>query len=227
MQPGEHGIILGQNGSGKSVMLLEQARRAPLGPVVVMDTKIDEGFTRLAEKESAEIVSSLAEYKRALKRKANKMPDYLIVRPPIEEVTDPEALDLYCQEAYEKTHLYFLVDEAYQLHNNGRAYPGLIGLLTRGRSRKISVVLCSQRPKWLSIFCLTEVKHFYIFRLIDRGDRARIAELTPYNRDTIPPEYHFYYYNIKSGEYILFAPLDIEQEADQNKLIIKPDLKWL
>lgn len=212
VRPGERGIIFGQTGSGKSVMLQEQARRATAAPVIVMDTKIDEGFEQLAnERERSEIVENQRDFKKWLEKPRRKMPDYLIVRPKSDEVTDPDVLDGYAQMAYNLQHCYFLVDEAYQLHKNGQALPGLVALLTRGRSRKIGVVLCTQRPKWISLFCLTESSKFLVFYLQLADDRARIAEVIPYNRKLNPEKYHFYFYDTQARNSALryFAPLDI------------------
>lgn len=58
----------------------------------------------------------------------------------------------------------------------GRAGSGLIALLTRGRSKGISVLMSTQRPAWLSRFCFTEAQKYYIYRLTDRRDSKVLGE---------------------------------------------------
>ena len=195
------------------MMLVEQARRATAAPVIVMDTKIEPGFETLADETDAlEIVETFGDFKKLIRKPRRKLPAYIIVRPKPAEVLDPEALDAYAQATYDLQHCYFMVDEAYQLHTpSGQALPGLIGLLTRGRARKIGVVLCTQRPKRVSLFCLTESSKFIVYYLQLADDRARVGEAIPYSKALNPEKYHFYFYDTQAQDAHLryFAPLDI------------------
>ncbi|HEV2231423.1 MAG TPA: hypothetical protein VGS18_04495, partial [Thermoplasmata archaeon] len=61
------------------------------------------------------------------------------------------------------------VDEAYMITTSpGNSAPGtfppsyILGL-TRGRSKKGTVVTATQRPRFLPLFAMTEASHFFIF----------------------------------------------------------------
>jgi DNA helicase HerA-like ATPase len=209
LNPGERGLIVGQTGSGKTYgaawMLRYSTQR-----VVVFDTKHEPLFEQLPrDDESLEIVSTVPEMLTAW-RDTRRGPDYLIVRPPPALMADPFEIDAYLYALYDNAkNALVYVDEAYQLHRNAQAGPGLIALLTRGRARALTTLISTQRPAWLSRFALTESQKFYLFRLIDRADWARLSEIIPnIPREGIKLEpYHFLYYKQGEDDYTEMAPL--------------------
>lgn len=211
---GQHGLIVGQNGSGKTRGAVYMLRASPLAPVIVLDTKVDvddsgrpifDGIAR--DGESIDVI----EDRWSLKRFKKSMPDYLVIRPDVSEANDPESLDGYLMDIYtrKKPALVYL-DETYQFHHGGRAGPGLVGLLTRGRALGISTLMGAQRPSWISRFCLTEAKKFYIYRLGDRRDRKTLAEVIP-EFDSLPiaNDYKFWYYDTRMSGAQLFKPFPL------------------
>ncbi|MGI0011917.1 MAG: type IV secretory system conjugative DNA transfer family protein [Nitrososphaera sp.] len=202
---GERALIAGQTGSGKTyfaVWLLEK-----LGKGLIFDTKIEPKFSRLGP--VTERVGA------ALKLK--KENPFVVLRPPSELLADPGLLDDMLVETYERMRggvVY--VDEAYQFHKGAAAGPGLIGLLTRGRSRGITTVLSTQRPVWLSRFALTETQRYYVFNLADRRDRSTLGQVIPdFERATLPGKHHFLYYDSGSSEGGIrtFAPVALPIDA--------------
>lgn len=179
LKAGERGLIVGQSGSGKTYaaawMLRYSSQR-----VVAFDTKYEPVFERVPSgEETLEIVESKADMLKALGDK-KRGPDYIIVRPTATELADPMQVDAYLDGIYHtQQNLMVYVDEAYQLHKNTQAGPGLIGLLTRGRARGLTTLVSTQRPAWISRFCLTEAQKFYIYRLTDSKDWARLGEIIP------------------------------------------------
>lgn len=208
---GERGLIVGQTGSGKSVMLQEQCRHAPISPVIIYDTKGDDGFFDVpTDEEEISVIESLDDFKRYTKQPRRKWSDYLLIRPNNHEVGEPKILDQYLLHHYDRCkQSYCMIDEAYQMHENGKAGPGLLGIYTRGRSQGISAVACTQRPKWVSRFLLTEAQKIYIYSLTDIDDRKRMGEISPYPWKKRVDKFHFYYY--KQGEEFgtLFEPLPL------------------
>jgi hypothetical protein len=70
-------------------------------------------------------------------------------------------------------------DELYTLHSGtGRAGPGLIGWLTRGRERRQSLLGLMQRPAWVSRFVFTEASAIIEMDLTFEEDRATLFEYT-------------------------------------------------
>ena len=190
---GKHAVIVGQNGSGKSQQLITLARENKQ-QVIIFDTKLDDDFLSInSTKQKLVVANGYREFVKALRE--NKF-DYLIVRPQKFEISEPKALDNYLDYLTDFKNLSIFIDEAYPFHTSGgRCYEGLLALLTRGRSSKLSVIACTQRPSWVSNFIFSEASYFYIYRLVEKKDRQRVAGFAPYNAE-IPPKFHFYYYDL-------------------------------
>lgn len=210
-KPGEHALIAGQTGSGKSVFAAETARQFSDAPVVILDVKLDPIWKQLpVGEQSIGIVNSTGELSTLLRLPKRKQPDYVLIHPPRQEIADADALDAYVDVFHEKARRSaFVVDEAYSLHRAGKSGQGLTSLLTRGRSRGQSAIICTQRPCWLSRFCLTEARHFYIFRLIDVQDRRRITEVAPYDPDYKLDKHCFFWYKQGEDAGTVFAPIPL------------------
>jgi DNA helicase HerA-like ATPase len=67
------------------------------------------------------------------------------------------------------------IDEAYHIKELGLE-PLLIKFLTQGRSKKISVVVGTQRPAWISKFAFSEPTHVFCGRLTLGADLKKIQD---------------------------------------------------
>lgn len=195
LKRGQRGLLIGQTGGGKTQNGIWHMRNTPLWPVIVFDTKFENDFMGLPEGDEKLIViksvRELYEYsKHAVKH------DYIIVRPNPDELTSHDMLDAYNYIIYEKfgPHLAYY-DEIYSWHSQGRPGKHFVGLLTRGRSRGKTVLMASQRPAWLSRFCLTESQKFYIYNLTHMDDLRVLANVIPDMEKTKKlPKFHFHYF---------------------------------
>lgn len=181
LKPGERGIIIGQTGSGKTRGAIWQLQMSELYPIIIFDTKGEPAFLELPlyEEETIEVIDGLQNF--AKKWRDNAWPDYTIVRPTALEMSEPlgamdEALNLICENPIPGL---FYFDEMYQWHDNGKAGAGLIGMLTRGRSKGLTTLMSTQRPSWLSRFCFTESQRFYFYKLLDKRDQKILANFVP------------------------------------------------
>jgi hypothetical protein len=228
IKPGEHVVAVGQTGSGKSVMMQELIRAAPVAPVFVMDSKADDGFLNLNRSdETLEVFEgNVDEFAKFIRQPPRKFADYIIIRPPLIEVTDPDALDEYIAliHVHFKNKCVIVVDELYMLHKNGRAGPGLSGALTRGRSKGHSLFGATQRPSWISRFCISEMSHYFIFRLMEIDDRKRFSHIG-YDKNKMLDRYHYFQYNSKTGEGGEFPPLLLPENSETVHKIDKG--RWL
>jgi energy-coupling factor transporter ATP-binding protein EcfA2 len=203
---GTRAIIAGKTGSGKTRAALYLLHFLNDYPCYIFDTKIEKAFTQILGK-TAQVVDGIADYDPLTATKP-----FIILRPTAEESTSPELIDsvIYrIHNAVEGCCIY--IDEAYQVHINGRAGPGLTGLLTRGRSRDQTAIISTQRPVWISRFCLTESDDYFIFRLSDLADRKRFREVIA--DDAIlntASKYHFWHYNNADDEAEYFAPFPLK-----------------
>jgi hypothetical protein len=208
---GEHTLIVGMNGSGKSVMLMTQCRHAELSPVIIYNTKNDRDFMLLPSGDETVIeITSFKEFTEYFKKPRDEWHTYIVVTPPRDEMIDYERLDDYLKFQYDNVKFsYAAIDEVYSFHKNGKCGAGLNEILTRGRSSKVSAIMCSQRPKWLSLFCFTESKRIFVYFIQGVKDRLEMSSCTFLPRDLILKPYYFWAY--KSGEHngTLFAPLPL------------------
>ena len=221
LERGQRGLLVGQTGSGKTQNALWQLRNTPVWPVMVFDTKIEPEFLTLATgDEKIELVEGIDEYRSLSRRKRDDRPDYAVVRPTLDEMGDPDLMDEYVRLSYDKFGAgLFYFDEVYNWHNRGVAGNGLIGLLTRGRSKGKTVLMATQRPSWISRFCITESQKFYLHWLADSRDKKTLAEVVPmFDRLPDVPRHHFYHYSTTDHRTApkLYSPVP-QHVADRTK----------
>ncbi len=203
--PGKHAAVIGKNGSGKSQQLMRLALMCEQR-VVILDTKLDDDFLFLAY--NSEILEVAESYKETIKALKRGVFDYLIIRPQDFELASPEALDNYLVLlARQKTTTIF-IDEAYMFHSAaGRSGPGFTALLTRGRSRGLSLIVATQRPAWLSLFTFSEASYFYIYDLGLAKDKAKVREFVPLPKEYEYATYHYWFYDTIANALTYMAPI--------------------
>lgn len=208
---GQRALVIGKTGSGKTNLAKWILKRADFRPFVIYDTKIENGFLSLPNSVLAETQEQVDE---AIQ---DEDIDFVIYRPDPAIVVDPLALDELLQHHYDHySSVGAYIDEIYQFHNNARPGPGLLGLLTRGRSRKITLIMSSQRPSYFSRFVLTESERFYIMELLDKQDAKRLSDVIPdFEKLEKPVKYGFWYFDAGSDQAIRYKPITLEKEKPQ------------
>jgi hypothetical protein len=222
----ERGLLVGQTGSGKTANALFQLSNAPVYPVIIFDTKIEDAFFGLPKgDEKLDLVESLADLKKYSQQSSKQWADYILVRPHVDELLDYPILDAYCRLVYNQfgsCTIYF--DELYHWHNRGIPTNGFVGLLTRGRSKGKAVLQSTQRPGWISRFCFTESQKFYIHLLSDKRDRLTLDSMVPNFSDyPTPPKFHFYFFEVGELEAQLYSPVPFEK-LNRSKIFTR---KWV
>jgi DNA helicase HerA-like ATPase len=225
IKKGQHAIVIGQTGSGKTVCLTELVKRADYAPVFILDSKLDDAFLGCpAPNETVLIYDKGADvFAYWLKRTpARKIPDYVIIRPPVDELSNPELLDSYLFSVYTylKSPAIFVVDELYMIHRSGRCFDGLTAMFTRGRSKGFSLYGATQRPSWVAGFCFSEPSHYFVYRLMDEKDRKRLSHIGLPN--IVIDKYRYFRYCSDTNEGNIEPPLTA---AKFNNQII--DNGWL
>lgn len=111
-------------------------------------------------------------------------------------------LDVLFRRAFKEGGWFLYVDEVYMLGRHllsprtGES-PYVI-CLTSGRSKGITVITSTQRPKYLPLFALTESKHFFVFELGSRDDvkdLTRMAGIDALDAANKIHGHEFLYYN--------------------------------
>jgi energy-coupling factor transporter ATP-binding protein EcfA2 len=202
---GERVITIGQTGSGKTTLALKLLQRFPESPFIIYDTKEEPKFETL---QNSVVVTKDNELYGAL---SDESIDYVIYRPSIYLLTDPELLDkLLERHYYDFPNTGAYIDELYQFHNNSQPGPGLVALYTRGRSRGITTIASTQRPKRISLFSLSEAQLFYIFRLNHADDRKAISKASGMPEMPNPPPHYFYVYRAGDETCRLCKPVKVD-----------------
>jgi len=105
-----------------------------------------------------------------------------------------------CDRAYKEGGWHIHFDELYQCTarpGTSQGYPpSLVRLWTAGRSKKITAWGCTQRPKFIPIFCMSESTHFFLFELGNKEDVAHVAKMAGVDKLRQEMSGHeFLYYN--------------------------------
>lgn len=91
-----------------------------------------------------------------------------------------------------------VIDEGYMIEVEG----GFNALLTQGRSRKIPMIVCSQRPAWISKYVFSEASFVSVFQLQHLGDRKNVAQFVPLDINYRLPRHCSFWYDV--GEHTLY-----------------------
>ncbi len=187
-RPDQHTVIVGQNGSGKSQMGFWLLSKAPIDrmPFIALDTKREPVFRALQRAGAIRRTLSL----KLPMLLAPRTPGLYLLRPQEE---DDERVDEFLYRCYRRGNIGFYFDEGYAVPDgNGSS---LHKILTQGRSRRLPVIACVQRPVLVDHFFFTEAKHLVVFKLIDREDRRTVSRYAPIDIDAGLPRYHSFWYD--------------------------------
>ena len=219
IKPGKRYTIIGRTGSGKSVLMMRLIESYTQKPIVILNSKEDGDISALADGKNGVEVNNVDDMLKAVKDRY----EYVIITPPTSELDKPEILDNYILQMYltNRPHL-FVIDELYMIHNNNRAYQGLLALLTRGRSKKMSYIGCVQRPAGISRTAISEADEFFIFRLKDNRDKKVVWDIGLDMPENIE-QYCFYHSDGETSR--VFAPIPFAEkppEPEYEKTFNKP-----
>lgn len=205
----ERGLVVGRTGSGKSQLTKFMLWHMPGS--IIYDTKGEGAFDEMGP-----VVKTVDDAFRVFAEEGDAV-DHVVVRPPGHLLAYPMVLDDMLMEHYERGEgITAYIDEALQFHRNGRAGPGYVNLLTRGRSKGITTLTSTQRPAFLSLFALTEVDHIYVMRLQHHDDMQRVANILPdYDKRERVPFYHIDYANAREETITRLPPIDIDYRPER------------
>ena len=225
IKPGSRLLVVGQTGSGKTRGMIYHAVRQPL-PIVILDTKIEGAFEAIpgaTVSDGLDIGALYAHY--------DEHPDGapVIIRPLAGEY-EPGRLDAFLLALYDACeHACIVIDELYSVHVGTTAGPGLTALLTRGRSRGLTVIMGAQRPRRISLFCLSETDYYAVYRLRLLEDRARMAEAAGHPALKRETDRYFYWWVSAEGARLM-SPVPVHIVAQKQPLetpLDKPRLNMI
>jgi DNA helicase HerA-like ATPase len=162
---GEHVIIIGDTGSGKTY--LESKLLDMRDHVIVVKTKPDDvKFTGYKK---------IAKYKDVMDLKASKFVLDSGFDPSLQRYHIANIINMaWAQEGWT-----IAVDETYYWTEMLKLGKQLNMLLTQGRSKHLTIVAGMQRPAWISRFALSQATHAFIFRCEGRDIITLSQALSP------------------------------------------------
>ncbi len=218
----EHMVIVGRNGSGKTMLANHVLSKMDLGNerTVILDYKGDE------------LINSL---RRVRDLKPGEFPNkkglYLMKLLP--EIDDA-AVESFFYKTWKKGNTRIYTDEGYMIPQGAQ----FRALLTQGRSLRIPLITLSQRPVEIDRFVFSEAAHVACFHLNDERDTKTVRAFTPPGFiDYVPsgvgngvklPPYWSRWYALKDDEKFVLEPCpsaDEIRERIESKLERKH--RWL
>lgn len=184
--------IVGATGSGKTQAGMYHLSRRDLNSKVwiVYDFKRDDLINEVGDAQHMDLTSPLPE-----------RPGLYIVHP---RPGNEDLVDEHMFRIWEREDIGVYVDEGYMIGNKS---PGFRALLTQGRSKRIPMIVLSQRPVYMDRFVFSESQFFQIFRLQHDDDVSSAQKFIPYDLSKRLPRYHSYYYDVVSDKLVVLSPV--------------------
>lgn len=189
--------ILGSTGSGKTqfAVWLLASRDFHKRPWIIFDFKGDE------------LIEAIGPEEINIYGAPPRKPGLYVVRPIPER--DDIAVENFLWKVWkqESTGLYF--DEGYML---GVRNAALNACLTQGRSKRIEIIVLSQRPVWMSKFVFSEANYFAVMNLTLQDDRKYVSSYTGGTEINLLPRYHSLWYDCEGQAGTVLKPVPGREE---------------
>lgn len=192
----QHTLILGSNGSGKSILGFHMLSNAALNkmPWVIIDFKDEE-------------IANSIPYRKYLDFKDTPKEPGIYILPC--NIGDEPKLEQFLTRIHKRERTGLFYDEGYMLPHRA-PFKAVNTIYTQGRSKHIPVITLSQRPSWISRYAYSEAAHIAYMRLNDRRDRKIVSEFTPdakfWNLDVHPEKYHVKWFDTSRNHSFLLSP---------------------
>ncbi len=192
-------INVGRTGTGKTVAGLWHLSNFEFDsrPWVIIDFKNDEhiqDIENLQESDFSYIPTK-------------KDDGIFVVHPtPDDCVGKGSAMSEYFTKLWERENIGIFIDEAYVIGPNNT---GMNLCLTQGRSKRIPMILNTQRPVWVSRFGFSEASFIQAFHLNDDRDKDTVSGFTPIAPDDFETlkEHQSFYYDVAKHNLVRLNPV--------------------
>jgi hypothetical protein len=185
--------LMGKTGSGKTQAALWHLSHCNFDVErwIVLDFKGEEKLARINNAQDIDL------------GKIPKKPGLYRVRPRMDQEKE---LEKFFWDVWRETRIGVFVDEAYMIEDS-KAFDTL---LTQGRTLLIPMIVCTQRPVWITRFAFSEADFLQAFRLNDLDDwRGRVLKFMPGipTATPNPPAFHSWYYDTMREDLVLMKPV--------------------
>lgn len=191
--PTDRLAVIGRTGSGKTTAAAWHltGKDYTQQPWVIVNTKGDP------------LLNEIGAFERVHKLSVNDTPGEMglhIVSPRPDESV---ALDAFFGRIWEKQNCGIYIDEGYMID----VTTNLNACLTQGRSRRIPMIILSQRPAWITKFVFSEADYVQLFNLQRLEDRKSVAGLVPVDKNYRLDKHCSYWYNVGDNELVELGPV--------------------
>jgi hypothetical protein len=200
--PGKHNrtVLVGRTGTGKTVAGLWHLSLQDLArPWVILNFKNDEHIDSIEN--TIEI---------GLDWKPTKKDHGLYIARPLPSDAkgtslNPSPLEQFLWRIWDRGNCGIFCDETFMVGNND----AFNSCLTQGRSKRIPMIMCTQRPVWISRFCFSEASYIQVFDLNDARDIDTIEGFVPILWDKEQPlgQHQSWYYEIDRNYLVRLNPV--------------------
>lgn len=189
--------VIGRTGTGKTVAGVYQISRRNLRVEqwVVLNFKGDELIDSISR-------ARHIDYSFKLPRKDGGL---FVLHPSPHEKKE---LEEFLWRLWERGNVGIFADEGYML-SGSEAFETI---LTQGRSLRVPVIACTQRPVWVSRYVFSEADFFQLFDLNDRRDWQTVEAFMPRVEGIALPPYHSWYYDVARKQMFEFSPVPTPDE---------------
>jgi len=192
----ERVAIIGHTGSGKTQAAVWQLslRNYTTQPWIVFNFKGD-GL----------IDSIPGTFDLGIKDRIPKRPGIYVVRPLPD---DKENLDAFLFRVWKQERVGIYADEGYML--TGLKY--FRACLTQGRSKRIPMIVLSQRPRWIDRFVWSEADYLQAFSLSQADDKDLVDGMIPGYDDVELPEFWSLWRDVRRRQTLMLRAVPTEEQ---------------
>jgi hypothetical protein len=204
--------VIGATGSGKTTCgaWLLSKQRLDKRPWVILDFKREALFDAVGIPPIEEISLDSLPKKPGL---------YIICPRPDQD----EALEAWLWRVWDRENIGLFVDEA-SLIPEKHAFRAI---LQQGRSKRIPVIACTQRPVSVARPLFSEASYFAVYRMADKRDYKVVEGFVPADLSRPLPNRHWHWYDVARNALMTMGPVPgPEQTASELRAAIPPRETW-
>lgn len=185
--------VIGATGSGKTTcgLWLLSRQRFDKRPWVAIDFKMEPIFDAVG-------MPPIEEWSLGNKSPRKKG---LYLTSPLP--TDTEALEAFLWACFNRGNVGLYVDEA-SLMPDGGAWQAI---LQQGRSKRIPVIACTQRPVSVARPVFSEASFYCVYRLADKRDWKTVEGFVPADLGLPLKPYHWRWYDVARNRLLTMGPV--------------------
>jgi DNA helicase HerA-like ATPase len=185
--------VIGATGSGKTtngVWLLAH-QRFDKRPWIVVDFKREQIFDQIGLPPIQQIT---------LRGRVPRKPGLYLVSPRPDQ---DDALEDWLWRVWERENVGLFVDEASLMPDKD----AFRAVLQQGRSKRIPLIACTQRPVDVKRGLFSEASYFCVYRMADKRDYRTVEGFIPGDLSRPMPPHHWLWYDVAKNRLLHMGPV--------------------